>query len=132
MNKVVARFANGRMVKGVTSDFLPGKEIFHVSESLSASGSRPVEVRTQDLKALFFVRDLAGSKPRSDRNAFDPGRATFGRRIRVTFKDGEILVGTTQAYQPGRPAFFVVPASSHSNNERCYVVATATQDVRIL
>ena len=46
-----------------------------------------------------------------------------------TFKDGEELLGTTQGYQPDRPGFFVIPADPESNNERCYVVASATEEV---
>jgi hypothetical protein len=50
----------------------------------------------------------------------------------VVFKDEELLVGTTQGYQPGRPGFFVYPADTQSNNERCYVVSTAAKEVSIL
>jgi hypothetical protein len=130
MNKVVARFTDGRMVKGVTSDFVPAKERFHVSEASAAPGAKPVEIETKDLKALFFVKDLAGNPQRGDRNQFDPARPVVGRRIRVEFKDGEVLIGTTQGYQPGRPGFFMVPASPGSNIERCYVVSASARDVR--
>ncbi len=132
MNKVVARFADGHMVKGVTSDFVPAKDRFHVSEASAAPGSRPTEVQTKDLKALFFVKDFAGDPKHGDRNAFDPSHPAFGRRIRVLFKDGELLVGTTQGYQPGRPGFFMVPADVSSNTERCYVVSAATAEVAFL
>lgn len=47
----------------------------------------------------------------------------------MTFKDGEVLVGTTQGYQPGRPGFFLEPADRASNIERCFVVAAATREV---
>jgi hypothetical protein len=59
---------------------------------------------------------------------FDPG-SLRRRKIRVVFADGETLVGTTQGYQPGRPGFFVVPADSGSNNDRCFVVSAATKEV---
>ena len=42
------------------------------------------------------------------------------------------MAGTTQGYQPGRLGFFVIPADPDSNNERCYVVTNATQDVSFL
>ncbi len=132
MNKVVARFVDGRIVKGVTSDFVPAKERFHVSEAQAAPGARPVEIQTKDLKALFFVKDFAGNPQHGDRNSFDPARPTAGRRIRVEFADGEVLVGTTQGYQPGRPGFFVVPADPAANTERCYVVTASTKDIRFV
>jgi hypothetical protein len=129
MNKVVARFTDGHMVKGVTADFVPARDRFHVSEDVAAAGSRPTEVQTKDLKALFFVRDLAGNPQHADRNEFDPAHPAVGRRIRVQFNDGEVLIGTTQGYQPGRPGFFLVPADSGSNIERCYVVSAAAQEI---
>jgi hypothetical protein len=130
MNKVVARFADGRIVKGMTSDFSPDKASFHVTGTAAASpGVKPVEIRTSDLKALFFVRDFAGNPQHAEKNAFDPVRPTAGRRLKVTFNDGEVLVGTTQGYQPGRPGFFLVPADPESNIERCYVVSAATREV---
>jgi hypothetical protein len=129
MNKVVARFADGRIVKGTTSDFVPMKDSFHVTDLAAGAGAKPVEIRTKDLKALFFVKDYAGNAQHAERNAFEPGRPAMGRRIQVTFRDGEVLVGTTQGYQPGRPGFFLVPADGESNIERCYVVSAATEQV---
>jgi hypothetical protein len=132
MNKVVARFADGHMVKGVTTDFVPTKERFHVTEASAGPGSKPIEIETKELKALFFVRDLVGSSQHEDRNTFDLTHSAAGRRIRVLFKDGEVLIGTTQGYQPGRPGFFLLPANAHSNTERCYVVSSAASEIAFL
>lgn len=129
MSRVVARFADGRMIKGVTADFFPGKDLFHVTEASAPVEAKPLKIHTKDLKALFFVKDFAGDPQRVDRNEFDTSRPLPGRRIRVVFKDGEIVLGTTTGYQPGRPGFFIEPADAESNNERCYVVAAATQEV---
>ena len=48
------------------------------------------------------------------------------------FADGEVLVGTTQGYQPNRPGFFLEPADSDSNIERCYAMAAAVQQVSFI
>jgi hypothetical protein len=132
MNKVVARFATGSTVKGVTSDFFPGRETFHVSVAPGGPGSETVEVRMKDLKAVFFVKDFAGDPKHVRKKEFDPTRPVVGRRITVVFKDGEVFVGTTQGYQPGRQGFFVVPADPAMNTERCYVLLAATQSVSFL
>jgi hypothetical protein len=132
MNKVVARFADGSMVKGVTADFFPGRGTFHVSVAPGGPGSETVEIRLQDLKAVFFVRDYSGDPHHVRTKAFDAGRPTIGRKIKVVFRDGEVFVGTTQGYQPGRQGFFVVPADPEMNTERCYVVSAATQSVGFL
>lgn len=129
---MVARYQDGRVLKGVTNDFLPAKDRFHLVPLESAPGTKPVEVLISDLKALFFVRDFAGNPQHKESGDFDPTKAAGGRKIRVVFKDGETMVGTTQGYQPGRPGFFVVPADAKSNNERCFVVSVATREVSFL
>jgi hypothetical protein len=130
MNKVVARFADGRIVKGTTSDFSPAKDSFHLTAT--TPGAKPVEIFTKELKAVFFVKDFAGDSRYQEKNQFDPAKPAPGRRLRVVFKDGEVLVGTTAAYQPGRPGFFMVPADPGSNNTRCYVIVAATRQVDVI
>ncbi len=132
MNRIVARFADGRMIKGVTVDFVPTKDEFHVNDRSAPVGSKPVAIKTKELKALFFVKDYAGDPRHRDLKKFDPARPSVGRRIKAMFEDGEELVGTTQGYQRGRPGFFMVPADPDSNNERCYVVAAATRQIAFL
>jgi len=126
MNKVVARYLDGHLVKGSTSDFNPMKDSFHVS---AGAGQKPIKVFVTELKALFFVRDLIGNSQHQEKKEFESGKPNVGRKIRVEFRDGEILVGTTQAYQPERPGFFLVPADATSNNERCFVPSSAVRRV---
>lgn len=128
-NRVVAHYRDGRLVKGSTADFLPTRDVFHIALE---SGGAPVPVQISDLKAVFFVRDLAGRPGQPKRNEFDSVKPAIGRKIRVAFKDGEVMLGTTQGYQPGRPGFFVVPADPDSNTERCYVVTASTTQVTLL
>jgi hypothetical protein len=129
-NKIVARFKDGRILKGFTNDFLPTKPLFHLNTADAASPPTAVEVRIADLKAIFFVKDLnSKAQPHTHRQDFDPTKPAIGRKIRVVFQDGEILTGTTQGYDASRPGFFVVPADSASNNDRCFVVKGSTQQV---
>ncbi|HZU52508.1 MAG TPA: hypothetical protein VFF77_01320 [Holophagaceae bacterium] len=129
MNHVVARFQDGRTLKGLTNDFLPTKSVFHLQIEGSTPAAKPMELDVSGLKALFFVKDLGGDPGHKKTNAFDPFKPAIGRKVRVEFKDGEVLVGTTQGYQPGRPGFFMVPADARSNNERCFIVSSATAQV---
>lgn len=131
-NMVVARFIDGRIVKGMTSDFFPAKDRFHVSLAESPADAKPEEIFTKDLKALFFVKDYAGNPNRPDKKEFDPAQPQAGRKIKVIFKDGEVLIGTTQGYQPGRPGFFLIPADPGSNIDRCYVVSASTKDISFI
>lgn len=128
-NRIVARFQDGRLEKGVTNDFLPAKDVFHLQQWESTPGAKPLEVRVAELKALFFVKEYAGDPTHKELLDFEPSLPVPGRKIRIVFTDGEVLIGTTQGYQPGRAGFFVLPADRRSNNERCFVVASATREV---
>ncbi|HWX23549.1 MAG TPA: hypothetical protein VN083_00840 [Vicinamibacteria bacterium] len=131
-NKVVAHYQDGRILKGSTSDFVPAKDHFHLTGADAPVGTKPTYVSVAELKAVFFVKDLAGKPGHLDRKEFDPARPVMGRKLQVSFKDGEVLVGTTQGYQPGRSGFFVTPADPESNIDRCFVVSGATKDVHFL
>lgn len=132
MNQVVAHTRKGQLLKGVTNDFVPAKDRFHLIPAGSPAGTRAQEVVIADLKALFFVKDFKGNPDHRKRNTFDQRLIFQGRKIRVVFQDGETLLGTTQGYMPGRPGFFLVPADTESNNERCFIVAAAAKEVTVL
>lgn len=132
MNKVVARFADGRTIKGTTVDFSPTRGVFHVLDATAPAEACAVEVPMEELKAVFFVKDLAGNPLREGPKGSGPQRLAAGRRIRVVFKDGEVLEGTTAGYQPGREGFFVEPVDASLNEERCYVVAAAAKEITLL
>jgi Family of unknown function (DUF6982) len=127
MNRIVARFQDGRLMKGFTTDFLPTRDHFHMTLEEQGAAAKPVEVRVPELKAVFFVKSFTGNPEHNRTNEAAPG--ALGRRLRVVFKDGEVMVGTTQGYDRTRPGFFVIPVDTTGNNERCFVVAAATKDV---
>ena len=131
MNRVVARYTDGHLEKGMTLDFSPGREYFHM-ESGFAENAESLTIKTMDLKALFFVKDFDGNPVHVDKLEFESAPPPERRRIRARFTDGEILVGTTMGYHPGLSGFFLVPADAESNNERCYVVTSATKEVRLI
>ena len=128
-NKVVARYTDGRVVKGTTADFQPAKDRFHLTLAGAPPDAPPMQILTRELKAVFFVKDFSGDPGRPKVNEFDPAHPQAGRRIKVVFEDGELLIGTTAGYQPGRPGFFMVPADPRSNSERCFVFAAAAREI---
>jgi hypothetical protein len=132
-NKIVVHFIDGRILKGHADDFLATKPSFYLTPAEPAAQAEPVEVRVAELKAIFFVKEFRTKRHLNPhRQEFDPKRPIAGRKIRVLFKDGEILVGTTQGYDPRRLGFFVVPADPASNNERCFVVTSSTKEVSFI
>lgn len=130
-NRIVIRYQDGRKLKGFTGDFIAGKEFFHITET-GVLSEKPVEVRVSELKAVFFVKDLEGNATYEEQKAFDPSKPIAGRKIYVRFNDGEQIVGFTQGYKPGRAGFFLVPADPLSNNDRIYIVCSATQKIKFL
>jgi len=129
VNQVVARFLDGTTLKGDTADFLPAKSSFHLTPFGPPDEVKPLEVQVSALKALYFVRSLAGDSRHREVNTFPTDAPVPGRKIQVTFRDGEVLLGTTQGYQPGRPGFFLVPADPASNNERCFIVSDSAKTI---
>lgn len=125
-NKVVVHRRGGALEKGNTSDFRPGRESFH----LQLPGGEVSTVAVADLKAVFFVKDFAGD-PDYDEAYRDtvPGG---GKKVEVTFEDGEVVVGFATSYSPARQGWFFVPADAGSNNLRVYAVNAAVESVRTL
>jgi hypothetical protein len=124
VNQVVARFLDGRIIKGQALDVDPSRPTFHIRPR-----ARPaMEVRLADLKALFFVKDLTGDPKRVEGMSIESEdtRARGAHAIEVEFADGERVVGLTVRYPPVRPYFYVLPADESSNNLRILVNRAAT------
>lgn len=126
-SSVVARFVDGRVLKGTTHDFAPNKPTFHLHGVCDAS-DRGLVVPLESLKALFFVRSFDGN-PKHVENLDVANAAGQGRRIVVTFVDDEVIAGFTTGYAKDKQGFFVVPADPRSNNARIYVVTASVKSV---
>ena len=128
--KIVARYLDGKMIKGFTQDFSPNKPAFHIFPLDAPNES--VEILLKELKAVFFVRDFAGRPEYDERKHFTPEERPSGRIVEVTFVDGEVMVGSTVAYDPKRPGFFIFPADPQGNNARVFALSKAVRTVRYL
>jgi hypothetical protein len=125
-NKVVARFKDGTILKGKTNDFFPNKTSFHI-ETLNGE-TETIDV--EQLKALFLVKDFEGNKEYSEE--FNDEVSGAGRKIKVTFSDGEIITGYTLGYSPNRQGFYMTPADLKSNNVRVFVIKSATEKIEFV
>ena len=126
-NTVVVRYTDKTMLKGTTCDFFPTKDTFHVVEN---GTGQTKEVHITGIKAVFFVKTYDGDKNRTD--TLKSERKGLGKKIMVSFKDGEILLGYATSYSNAAVGFFVFPADPDSNNDRIFVVNAATNEVRFL
>jgi len=122
------------MIRGMTHDFGPQKKVFHVS-TVEKHGrtvhSKVFEIFLSELKAVFFVKSLEGRQgsPSLIGLMEEKMEASGLIKVRVTFFDGEILVGTTHGYTPEREGFFIVPLERDSNNLRIFVISGAVKKV---
>ncbi len=58
-HKLVVRYKDGSIVKGITSDFFTNKDFFHVK--VNETGEI-LEIDIYDLKAVFFVKSFEGNR----------------------------------------------------------------------
>ncbi len=123
---IVARHLDGRKIKGQTTDFHPGRDYFHVT---TAPGFAPVDVATDGLKAVFFVRDLEGDRDRSDHREFPRSAGRVRQKIWLEFKDGERMAGWPVSLPLGKHGFYVIPTDPDSNVEKAYVFRASVNKI---
>ena len=123
-NKIVAHMKDGTIHKGVTHDFAMDRPQFHVLPA--EGGGVPVPVQTDDMKALFYVKDYFGNRDFNARRAFSDAVAS-GKRAVITFKDGEEIWGYLGegSEEDSGLGFFFSPADKDDNNIRIFVIRSA-------
>ena len=128
--RLVLRCLGGQLLRGYSNDFHPDRAHLHLCPTLTCSAAERLLVPTMRVKAVFFVKDLQGQPGPVDHNTFD--HQPRGRKIEVTFQDGEMMIGSTLTYKPDGRGFFLQPANSQGNNLRIYVVNAAIRHMRFL
>jgi hypothetical protein len=128
--KVVVALLDGRRLKGYTFDFSPLKDVFKLLPVERTHQEPATNVLMKDLKAVFFVKDFDGQPTHKENLHADS--QSHGRKIEVSFKDGEKLVGRTEGYSPDKPGFFMFPEDPESNNIRIFVASRNARQVRFV
>lgn len=127
-NKAVVAFLDGRRLKGYIYNFSAQKDRFRLFLEQDTLQREGVDVQMKDLKAIFFARDFVGNREYTESQTLSSQNG--GRKAEVTFRDGEKLVGTTDAYNPQKTGFFIVPADPRSNNLRVFVITKNVTQIR--
>jgi hypothetical protein len=127
---VILRYLDGRILRGFCNDFSSSRSQFHLWPSVTAQASQRMMVPLSQLKAVFFVREFGGNAAYVERQEFDG--AAHGRKMEITFVDGEVVVGSTLGYRPDGPGFFLHPADTLSNNMRIFVVTGSVRHARFI
>lgn len=131
-NKAVVAFLDGRRLKGYIYNFSAQKDRFRLFSCQDSGGQREgqqegTDVQMKDLKAIFFAKDFAGNSEYTESQTLASQKQ--GRKAEVTFRDGEKLMGTTDAYNPQKVGFFLIPADPRSNNLRVFVITRNTTKI---
>jgi hypothetical protein len=129
-SKVVVGCVDGRRLKGYIFNFSALRDSFRLFPEPSSAQEEGADLRLAVVKAIFFVKDFVGNRERTDSQQLREG--AHGRKLEVTFRDEEKLVGTTEAYNPNKIGFFMFPADADSNNSRIFVVNANVRTVRPL
>jgi hypothetical protein len=130
MNRAVVAFRDGRRVKGFILNFSAVKENFRLFSNEPGKLQSGIDISLSDLKAIFFVKDFEGDASYNEARNLDAPK--HGRRVVVTFRDGEELFGATEAYNPQKLGFFMFPRDERSNNLRVFVINKNVRHVKMV
>ena len=136
--KVVARFNDGKVLKGYLKDFSINKEVVILQE---AEKKKKHTISIEDIKAIFFVKSFEGDSEYRERKAYGIRKST-GRKIYVKFKDGESMIGFIEGELPWKKGFFMrskqdeekkgffmIPTDSDSNNIKIFIIGSSVRDI---
>jgi len=130
--KVQILFKDGNIKKGYTLDFNPNNPAFHLNENINESShNQAISLNMKEIKAVLFVKTFEGKKY-TERKEFNKSDHVQGRRVVVTFVNGEVVQGSTMSYDPNRLGFFLIPVDPASNNIRIFVISDALKSFHFL
>ncbi len=141
--KVVAHLDNRRLIKGFIED---GPDAVHVRQRSAHivppdrvrvrrdGTNESVDIRLDEIKALFFVKTFDGSRTYSEVKFFTAHPDVPGLWVRLKFKDNEVTEGVVfnSLHFLVNTGFFLKPPDPGSNNELVYVHKRSLLDFKIL
>ena len=139
-DKVVARYDDGRLLKGYLRGFTSDEAAVIITEATTGSEHT---IPLDELKALFYVKTFEGSSHHRDKRVYSAGKRK-GRKVYVQFYDKEKMMGFLDAdIAPDKitsflkpdgktKGFFFIPADTEGNNTKVYVVWKAVMDITSL
>src|SRR3954470_13019963 len=135
--RVVAHKKSGQLVKGFAEIAVPvdtygtpesGRLALPKSLHLEpVDHGRAVNIPTESLKALFFVKSFDGDPAYAETKFFNPEPKIEGLWVHLTFEDGETTEGIIHngIEVLNDPGFLMKPPDPQSNNNAVYVMKTA-------
>jgi hypothetical protein len=128
-NKIVVHMKDGAIHKGITHDFDPDTETFHLLPA--EGGGVPSRVVVEEMKALFYVKDYMGNRDFVARRQFDEAQRS-GKRTILTFADGETVWGFQGEPGDTGRGFYFFPLDEQDNNIRIFVVQSSVKEMKLV
>jgi PilZ domain len=128
--RIVARFDDGRLLRGFCRDFLPIGGAVNVWALPDAPQHARISIPVHRLRAIDFLDESAinaGSQIRTD--ILEEGRSDAENLI-VTFRDGQVLTGTLEHHEPEVGFFLTLDAPNQEG--RTFVFSHAIDRVELL
>lgn len=122
-NRIVVRFKDNTLLKGTVSFFSPFHRFFH----LEMMDGNVVTVDIDRIKAMFFVKTFEGNKKYN--YTYKDELFWVGDKIKISFNDGEKMVGYTQQLDCSPRGFFITPADLSGNNKYVFASKSAIQSM---
>lgn len=117
---------SGDIAKGYTEDFSTAKAKFFLISILDPLDKK--EIYLENLKAVFFVRSFRGNFLHIDSHDFSEATVS-GKHIVVSFFDGELLSGSSEAVQRDETGFFLFPIDPEANTLKAFVINSFIESI---
>ncbi len=125
-DKIVVRCKDKSLLKGRIYDFTPDKP-FCTMRLLN--GDR-LQLKLENVKAIFIVKNYDGDM--DYKYTYKNVLLWGGMKIRISFKDNEVMIGYIPFHINGAKGFFVTPADIDGNNEKVFVIKSAIREISYL
>jgi len=127
-HKLVAKFLDGRTLKGSTYKLDPERKGFYMIPVSPEPGHQEAFIEFAQLKAVFYVKDFDGKfVPEDIPEEFVPE----GHEVTVKFKDGEVIHGFALNYNERKLVFFLDIVDPNDNNYVVLVNRAATENITL-
>lgn len=124
---VVLRYLNGEMEKCLIKPYISCSiKVIQVIREDGSVRTIPIE----KLKAIFFVKDLNGKGHKEGAwEEEDPNALKVGKKVVITFKDGEKIKGKVIGEWKKGEGFFIYPIEKNTNNLKIFVVRSSVTEI---
>lgn len=125
---VVLRYLNGDMEKCFIKPYISfSVKVIQVIKEDGTVRTIPIK----DLKAIFFVREFDGKGHKAGSWIDeDPEGLKVGKKVVVTFKDGEKIKGKVLGDFEKGEGFYLYPIEKNTNNLKIFIVRSSILEIK--